>query len=56
LTDWNDIAQKELALTPDRLVVDGVKVLEKAGVVDSGAQGFVYLIEGMYLGQYVRNE
>ena len=32
LTTWNEIAQKELALTPDRLVVDGVKVLEKAGV------------------------
>ena len=49
LTTWNEIAQKELALTPDRLVVDGVKVLEKAGVVDSGAQGFVYLVEGMHL-------
>lgn len=49
LTDWNEIAQSELSMTPDRLVVDGVKVLEKAGVVDSGAQGFVYLVEGMYL-------
>jgi len=49
LTTWNSIAQKELALTPDRLIVDGVKVLEKAGVVDSGAAGFVYLIEGMHL-------
>jgi hypothetical protein len=49
LATWNEIAQRELALTPDRLIVDGVKVLEKAGVVDSGAQGFVYLVEGMHL-------
>ena len=49
LADWNELAMEELALTPDRLVVDGVKVLQKAGVVDSGAQGFVYLVEGMYL-------
>ena len=49
LATWNEIAQRELALTPDRLVVDGVKILEKAGVVDSGAQGFVYVVEGMYL-------
>ena len=41
--------QIELAKTPDQLIVDGVKVLEKAGVVDSGAQGFAYLVEGMYL-------
>mmetsp|Transcript_24951 Transcript_24951/g.40423 ORF Transcript_24951/g.40423 Transcript_24951/m.40423 type:complete len:743 (-) Transcript_24951:262-2490(-) len=41
--------QSELAKTPDQLIVDGVKVLEKAGVVDSGAQGFAYLAEGMYL-------
>lgn len=46
---WNVQAQDELRKTPDQLVVDGVKVLEKAGVVDSGAQGFVYLVEGMYL-------
>ncbi|KAL3780742.1 hypothetical protein ACHAWO_005529 [Cyclotella atomus] len=49
LIDWNEIAQEELALTPDRLVVDGFNVLEKAGVIDSGAQGFVHLVEGMYL-------
>ena len=49
ITKWNDIAQKELMLTPERLVVDGVKVLEAAGVVDSGAQGFVYMVEGMHL-------
>jgi len=49
LANWNEIAQRELRMTPDRLVVDGVKVLEMAGVVDSGAQGFVYLVEGMFL-------
>jgi hypothetical protein len=42
-------AQEELQKTPDQLVVDGVKVLEQAGVVDSGAQGFVYCVEGMWL-------
>jgi len=49
LQTWNDLAQCELQKTPDQLIVDGVKVLEKAGVVDSGAQGFVYLVEGMLL-------
>lgn len=49
LAVWNEISQVELAKTPDQLIVDGIKVLEKAGVVDSGAQGFVYLVEGMYL-------
>jgi len=49
LVAWNTIAQVELAKTPDQLIVDGVKVLEQAGVVDSGAQGFVYIVEGMFL-------
>jgi len=49
LQTWNDIAQSELQKTPDQLIVDGVKVLEKAGVVDSGAQGFVFMVEGMLL-------
>jgi len=49
LKRWNDLVQAELQKTPDQLVVDGVKVLEKAGVVDSGAQGFAYVIEGMWL-------
>lgn len=49
LEAWNNLAQSELQKTPDQLIVDGVKVLEKAGVVDSGAQGFVYTIEGMWL-------
>jgi dihydroxyacetone kinase-like predicted kinase len=47
--------QTELAKTPDQLIVDGVKVLEKAGVVDSGAQGFAYLAEGMYLSSVGEN-
>ena len=54
LDAWNAKAQIELAKTPDALIVNGVKVLEKAGVVDSGAQGFVYIIEGMQLAS--RNE
>ena len=49
LKAWAERANTELAKTPDQLVVDGVKVLEKAGVVDSGAQGFAYIIEGMFL-------
>lgn len=49
LDTWNDLAQSELQKTPNQLIVDGVKVLEKAGVVDSGAQGFVYTVEGMWL-------
>jgi hypothetical protein len=49
LEAWNRHAQEELQKTPDQLIVDGVKVLEKAGVVDSGAQGFVYCVEGMWL-------
>ena len=46
---WKGIAEAELNATPDKLIVNGVKVLEKAGVVDSGAQGFFYTIEGMWL-------
>jgi len=49
LNAWTAKAKNELAKTPDELMVNGVKVLEKAGVVDSGAQGFVYIIEGMHL-------
>jgi len=48
LESWNGHARSELAKTPDQLIVNGVKVLLKAGVVDSGAQGFVYCIEGMW--------
>lgn len=46
---WKELAEAELKATPDKLIVDGVKVLEKAGVVDSGAQGFFYVVEGMWL-------
>ena len=49
LKAWNDLAQSELQKTPDQLIVNSVKVLEKAGVGDSGAQGFVYTVEGMWL-------
>ena len=48
LETWYHLAQQELQKTPDQLVVNGVKVLKEAQVVDSGAQGFCYLIEGMY--------
>lgn len=46
---WKEIGEAELKATPDKLIVDGVKILEKAGVVDSGAQGFFYTIEGIWL-------
>lgn len=49
LQAWHNFVQIELKKTPDQLIVDGVKVLEKAGVVDSGAQGFAYIVEGMML-------
>lgn len=49
LDTWKAIAETEVKATPDKLIVDGVKILEKAGVVDSGAQGFYYTIEGMWL-------
>jgi len=49
LDTWKEMTEEELQDTPNKLVVDGVKVLEKAGVVDSGAQGFFFTIEGMWL-------
>lgn len=49
LSKMNKSVQSELAKTPDQLIVDGVNILQKAGVVDSGAQGFAYMVEGMYL-------
>lgn len=36
-----------LLKTPDQLVVNGKKILKDRGVVDSGAQGFVLLLQGM---------
>ena len=49
LEAWWASCAAALAKTPEQLIVDGVKVLEKAGVVDSGAQGFCYMVEGMLL-------
>ncbi|MDX2129584.1 MAG: DegV family protein [Chloroherpetonaceae bacterium] len=40
-------AKRALARTPDQLTVNGVAILKKAGVVDSGAQGFVDMVEGV---------
>lgn len=47
LSSWLAAAESELAKTPEQLVVDGKYVLKEAKVVDSGAQGFVYMVEGM---------
>jgi len=54
-TDFKEIvaesiktAKESLARTPDQLIVNGVPVLKKAGVVDSGAQGFVDMLQGIY--------
>lgn len=44
---WLVHLQAALQLTPSQLKVDGKLVLKARGVVDSGAQGFVYLVEGM---------
>ena len=49
LEAWWASCAAALAMTPEQLIVDGVNVLEKAGVVDSGAQGFCYMVEGMLL-------
>ena len=47
VTAWAESGQRELKKTPEQLVVDGKYVLKDAGVVDSGAAGFVNVIEGM---------
>ena len=44
LEAWWSSCAAALARTPEQLIVDGVRVLEKAGVVDSGAQGFCYVV------------
>ena len=44
---WLEKGEAELALTPERLQVDGKFILKEAGVVDSGAKGFVDMISGM---------
>lgn len=46
---WQKLAQIELEKTPDQLEVDGKFVLKERNVVDSGAQGFLYLLDGMAL-------
>ena len=46
---WVKKANVELAKTPDQLIVNGRKVLAGKGVVDSGAKGFVVMVEGMLL-------
>jgi DegV family protein with EDD domain len=48
LGDSLKAARDSLATTPEKLAV-----LKKAGVVDAGAQGFVYLIEGIV--RYIRD-
>ncbi len=40
-------AKQSLAKTPELLKINGQAILKKAGVVDSGAQGFVDMIEGV---------
>lgn len=40
-------AKTSLARTPELLKVNGEAILKKAGVVDSGAQGFVDMLEGV---------
>jgi len=46
---WAQEAEASLLRTPDQLVVDGKYVLKNAGVVDSGAKGWVLLVQGMKL-------
>lgn len=48
LPDSLKVAKRSLENTPKQM-----KALQKAGVVDAGAQGFVYLLEGIV--RYVRN-
>jgi fatty acid-binding protein DegV len=47
---WVKAANESLQRTPDQLCVDGKYVLKAAGVVDSGAKGFFWLVEGMQKG------
>ena len=46
-TVWHDASNTALAKTPDQLVVNGKHVLRDANVVDSGAQGLVFFLQGM---------
>ena len=49
LERWAAQADTELQKTPEQLIVNGKKVLAGKGVVDSGAKGFVLMVEGMFL-------
>jgi len=42
-----DASKASLSRTPDELIVNGKKILKGKGVVDSGAQGFVLILQGM---------
>lgn len=46
---WVAAGQASLERTPDQLCVNGKYVLKNAGVVDSGAKGYVLLLEGMQM-------
>ena len=49
LGSWLKNAETELEKTPDQLKdpTSGKMVLKDAGVVDSGAKGFMYIVQGM---------
>ena len=42
---WTQLADAAVLQTPEKLIVNGVYVLKKHNVVDSGAQGWVYVIQ-----------
>ena len=44
---WYDESLKSLLNTPNELIVNNKKILKDANVVDSGAQGLVFFIQGM---------
>ena len=44
---WSKAADEQLLLTPEKLIQNGELILKKYNVVDSGAQGWVYMINGM---------
>eukprot|EP00912_Choanoflagellata_sp_UC4_P000241 UC4_evm1s153 len=50
MSAWLEASQRSLQKTPDQLIVEGRKVLKERNVVDSGAQGLVYILEGFVRG------
>ena len=50
-----DASKSSLARTPDELIVNGKKILKNRGVVDSGAQGFVLILQGMFMSSFSYN-